>query len=185
MNEANLAGPGVDSQGRQVLDPTKNVLDLVDAAIKRQDDLREQEAKHSREIDALRADYENKLRLAETARIDAIRAVDVGAVSRAAEVSATQAATLAAQVATSAETLRVSVQTAATAAGTALAAALGPIIKDIADLRRVQYEQVGQRAQVSEHREERGESRLNLGTVFGGISLALVLLFGVFSIANR
>jgi len=33
-------GPGVDAQGRAVVDPTKNVLDLVNAAIKRQDDIR-------------------------------------------------------------------------------------------------------------------------------------------------
>lgn len=174
------AGAGVDSEGRPVLDPTKNVLDLVEAAIKRQDDLRELTAAHQREMAAMRHDYERELREAETARIDAIRAVDVGAVNRAAEVSATQATTLATQVATSAETLRAQVAAAAQAATTALAAALEPIQKDIADLRKTQYEQAGQRAQV-------GESRLNLGTVFGALSLVLVLVLGVVQIvlANR
>jgi len=33
-------GPGVDSEGRAVIDPTRNVLDLVAAANRRQDDLR-------------------------------------------------------------------------------------------------------------------------------------------------
>ena len=33
-------GIAVDSKGGQVIDPTKNVLDLVEAAIRRQDDLR-------------------------------------------------------------------------------------------------------------------------------------------------
>ena len=83
-----LPGLGVDYQGNPVVDPTKNVLDLVAAAIKRQDDLREAESRHVREIAGLRAEYTAELRKAETARIDAIRAVDVGAVNRAAEVSA-------------------------------------------------------------------------------------------------
>ena len=106
-------GPGVDSHGRPAVDPTQNVLDLVRSAIARQDDLRIAESQHIRELAEIRTSYENrlslqdradaatrasyeeKLREKETARIDAIRAVDVGAVTRAAEVSATQAATLA------------------------------------------------------------------------------------------
>lgn len=146
-------GPAVDRHGDEVIDPTKNVLDLVTAAIQRQDDLRKAESIHIREIVTLRADYDEKLRAAETARIDAIRAVDVGAVNRAAEVAATQALTLATQVSTSAETLRNQVATAATASTVALAAALEPVQKDIADLRRAQYEQQGQKAQVSESRD--------------------------------
>lgn len=38
---AERAGLGVDAMGGPVIDPTKNVLDLVDAANRRQDDLRE------------------------------------------------------------------------------------------------------------------------------------------------
>jgi hypothetical protein len=38
------AGPASDAQGRTVIDPTRNVLDLVEAAVKRQDDLRKVEA---------------------------------------------------------------------------------------------------------------------------------------------
>lgn len=172
---SNTPGSPVDADGRATLDPTKNVLDLVNAAIKRQDDLRANESRHVREIAGLRAEYQAELRQLETARIDAIRAVDVQAVQRAAEVSATQAQTLATQVATSAETLRAQVAAAATASTTALAAALEPIQKDIADLRKTQYEQAGQRAQV-------GESRLNIGAILGAVSVALVLLFGVASV---
>ena len=150
-------GPGVDAAGRPVIDPTQNVLDLVQAAIQRQDDLRAAESKHIREILAMRAEHTQELRKAETARIDAIRAVDVSAVQRAAEVAAAQA-----------EALRNQVQAASTAANATLAAALEPIQKDIADLRKTQYEQAGQRAQV-------GESRLNVGAILGGLSLILVL----------
>jgi hypothetical protein len=158
-----------------VIDPTENVIALVQAESKRLDDMRNLVAAHASEVSALRAEYDEKLRKAETARIDAIRAVDVGAVNRAAEVSATQAITLATQVATSAETLRTQVAAAATAAAAALAAALEPIQKSIEDLRRAQYEAQGQKAQV-------GESRLNVGAVLGGVSVLLVIVFGVISL---
>jgi hypothetical protein len=167
------AGPGVDAQGRPVIDPTRNVLDLVAAAIQRQDDLRKADAEHIRESTKLRAVYEDKLRAAETARIDAIRAVDVGAVQRAAEVSAQQASTLAAQVANSAEALRTQVQAAATAAEQKLSAALEPIQKDIADLRRAQYEAQGQKTQVIETHAQTADVR------GGGTLLTAVLGVGI------
>lgn len=158
-----VPGPGVDSTGQPVIDPTRNVLDLVAAAIQRQDDLRESQAAGLRREVTLRAEYDEKLRKAESARIDAIRAVDVGAVQRAAEVSTQQATTLAAQVALSAEAVR-----------TTLAAAMEPIQKDIADLRRAQYEAQGSRGQV-------GETRLNLGAILGGLALIAAVLFGIIS----
>lgn len=105
-----------------------------------------------KETAELRALHENQLREAEAKRIDAIRAVDVGAVAAAAAVQTTQASTLAAQVATSAEALRNQVAAAASAQTVALAAALEPIIKDIADLRRAQYEAQGQKTQIVESR---------------------------------
>lgn len=152
-----------------VIDPTTNVLNLVESAIRRQDDLRAAADRHLREILDLRATFAEQLREAESARIDAIRAVDVGAVNRAAEVSAQQATTLAAQVATSAETLRTQVAAAATAATVALAAALEPIQKDIADLRRAQYEAQGVKSNV-------GESRQSLGLWIAFASVLLVAI---------
>jgi len=147
----------VDAVGRPIPDPTENVRALTEAAVKRLDDLRtaearynEAEVRHINEMSKLRAEHNGQLRDAESKRIDAIRAVDVGAVNRAAEVSATQATTLAAQVATSAETLRTQVAAAAAAAATALATALEPLNTSIADLRKTQYEQAGSKAQVVE-----------------------------------
>jgi hypothetical protein len=166
-------GPSVDQYGQPVVDPTRNVLDLVSAAIERQDDLRRLESTHLREIADLRAQYDALLREAETARIDAIRAVDVGAVNRAAEVSATQAQTLATQVTVSAETLRTQVAAAATAASTALSAALEPIQKDIADLRRAQYEAQGQKTQVVETRDVNTAKTLNVNTLMAVFSVVL------------
>ena len=174
-------GPSTDRHNDPVIDPTKNVLDLVESAIQRQDDLREVETAHLREVVTLyhemadlRAEHARELREAEAQRIDAIRAVDVGAVNRAAEVATTQAATLAAQVATSAETLRNQVSAAATAQTVALAAALEPVQKDIADLRRVQYEAVGGKSQVVESREQ--------GTA-SGMWVGIAIAFGSFLIA--
>jgi len=56
MAGAEDPGPGVDAQGQPVVDPTKNVLDLVEAAIRRQDDLRNVEAVN------IRRDLDEKIR---------------------------------------------------------------------------------------------------------------------------
>lgn len=147
------------------VDPTRNVLDLVAAAISRQDDLRDITARHQEQLLDMQAKHAEQLREAESKRLDAIRAVDVGAVNRAAEVASQQATTLAAQVAVSAETLRAQVIAAATASAVALTAALEPIQKDIADLRRVQYEAVGGKTQVVEQRRTGDTSRSWVGLV--------------------
>lgn len=146
-------GPAVDARGRIVDDPTLNVIANLETAVKRLDDLREADNKfqdssidHVKELATLRAEYEDKLRLAESRRIDAIRAVDVAAVASSARDAAVVAATLATQVTTSADTLRNQVELTKTAAAGALATALEPIQKDIAELRKVQYEQAGQKA---------------------------------------
>ena len=200
-------GPGVDRWGTPVVDPTKNVLDLVRAAIERQDNLREAESRHIRELAtvraeydqqlraadqermAMRAAYEDKLRVQESARIDAIRAVDVGAVTRAAEVSATQAATLATQQQASADALRGQVEQARIATADALAQALAPITKSIEDLRAAQYQQQGEKSSkvetsstdrdllaVEAARIQASQARLQLyGIIIAAIVLALSL----------
>jgi hypothetical protein len=165
------AGQAVDAHGGPVVDPTKNVDALVESAVKRLDDLRGVTVASLRREMEMRADYEDKLRqsdeklrLAESARIDAIRAVDVGAVNRAAEVQATQAGALASQVLATADAFRVS-----------LAAALEPIQKDIRDLRDAQSRTVG-------GKDQSGDTRLNIGAILGGLSVLLVLVFGVSSL---
>lgn len=164
-------------------DPSGNVWDLVAGAVERLDDLREldvrvnaAEASHVRQIMGLRADYDEKLRLAESARIDAIRAVDVGNVQRAAQVAATQTLTLQTQVATTAEALRIQQVASEQQAAIGLAAALNPIKADIADLRKAQYQQAGQQAQVV---ESKVDYRSNLGLIYALISLIGVFIFGI------
>jgi hypothetical protein len=167
------AGPGVDRVGNPVVDPTKNVLDKVGDAILRLDDLASLRAEHTKEmldlraverdtavshiketadlratleerIASLRASHAAQLAEKETDRLDAIRAVDRDAVTRAAEASAAQASVLAAQVQASAEQVRGQVEQTRIQFAATLGAALEPIQKDVADLRRVQYEQAGQ-----------------------------------------
>jgi hypothetical protein len=198
-------GPGVDAQGRTVIDPTQNVINTLDSAVTRLDDLRELQAESLRREMALRAEYEEKvrvtdaayaekLRLAESARIDAIRLVDTQQVQRAAEVQAAQALALATQVATSAEALRTQVATSAEALRTQavaaqtqsdakLAEALDPVRRDIADLRKVQYETAGGKTQVVEARSTTDQARLNIGALLGAASVFLVLVFGIASVA--
>jgi 3-oxoacyl-ACP reductase-like protein len=152
-------GPGIDAQGRTVVDPTDNVRSLIKSAVSRQDDLRKAEHDHLREVIQLRAEMDlirdghtKELRDAESKRIDAIRAVDVGAVAAAAQVAATQAAALASQVAVSADAMRNQVAAVAQQAAAGLAAALDPMSKDIAELRRSQYESLGAKSQTVDTR---------------------------------
>ena len=152
-----------------MIDPTPNVMALVEAANKRQDDLRERDRLHAETIMRLRAEHERELRATESARLDAIRKVDNEAVIRAATVQTEQASTLALQVATSAEALRNQVAAAATAQTIALNAALDPIQKRIDDLTRAQYEAQGQKTQVV-------ESRSSGSFILAGIVAAAVVV---------
>jgi len=102
MRKINPIGPAVDSAGNPVIDPTENVKALTEAEARRQDDLRkasdkynEAEIRHSKELNALRSIYEEKLNIAEAKRIDAIRAVDVNAVAIASKEASAAASVLA------------------------------------------------------------------------------------------
>ncbi len=200
-NGGSSPGPAIDRAGAPVIDPTENVIALVEAGMARQDDLREADSKHgadmravlreyeeklrlaSEKLSDVRADYENKLRRAESSRIDAIRAVDVAAVGQAAQVSATQATTLAAQVTASAETLRNTVAASATAAANALSQALQPIQKSIDDLRQAQYQQQGQQTQKTEGQDS---GRFIIATIVSvaGLLMTITLAIGAYFISH-
>jgi phosphoglycerate dehydrogenase-like enzyme len=131
------------NKSNQYTDPTYNVLQLVEAATKRADDLRDAESKRVNEIMQLRAEYTEKLANAESKRIDAIRAVDVGAVAIASERAAQQAIVLANQVSASAETLRNLVSTTAAQVAQQLQQVSSQLIDRIALLEKSQYETKG------------------------------------------
>jgi hypothetical protein len=63
-------GVAVDSRGGQVIDPTRNVLDLVQAAIKRQDDLREGESRFQSTVRDMESRFQSAMREAETKRVN-------------------------------------------------------------------------------------------------------------------
>lgn len=135
-------GLAVDAGGNPVIDPTKNVLDLVDASERRIDDLMAAAEKlsavkhqHSRDLIELNAQHARELREAETKRLDAIRAVDTAA-----------AAALANQVASSASTLRELVATTAEAAARAAAGVYNPLADRVAQLERTSYEGSGKQS---------------------------------------
>ena len=114
------AGIGVDSKGGAVIDPTTNVLALVESAIKRQDDLRvsnekylEAEARHLKDMAVLRADYDRLLRENERARQEKVREVDVLGARTEADRAQAAIKALAETSSTTAETLRKTVETTA------------------------------------------------------------------------
>jgi hypothetical protein len=165
----------VDAQGHAVVDPTQNVLDLVHAAIQRQDDLRVAESVHIRELMDRDRLHARDLRERERDRIDAIRAVDVGAVQRAAEVQLAQATALATQTATMAETLRASQAAGAALTATNLATALEPMQRSIDALRQSQFEAQGGKLQTVEHRAASGGSRDNVSLMVGALAILISL----------
>jgi len=107
---------------------------------------------HSREKADLHAAHERELRIAEAHRIDAIRAVDVAAREASEKVALAQAVALATQVTAAAEAHRSQSAAVAAGASAALSIALDPIHKDIAELRKAQYEAQGQKTQIIETR---------------------------------
>lgn len=183
-------GPATDRHNEPVVDPTKNVLDLVGAAISRQDDLRSTatdhitellkvQSGHTKELLNLHADHQRQMATKESDRLDAIRAVDRDAVTRAAEVSATQANTLAVQVAASAEALRNQVETSRVATETRLASSLAPITESIELLRAAQYAQQGERAARVETREQ---GNWSIGLVVTIVAVVFSVILGIVGI---
>ena len=155
-----------------VKDPTQNVLKLVEMAVSRMDDIREVEARAAKELRELemkrhddlaaaekvrvddhlklraeqmemRAGYTAQLTEAEAKRIDAIRVVDVNAVSVANERATAQAAVLANQVQASAEASRSLVATTATTIAQQLAQLTTQLTDRISLLEKSQYEGMG------------------------------------------
>lgn len=162
-------------------DPTANVLSLVEAAIRRQDDLRaaqDQRTDDLRLAEAQRVDDLRRLEryfnerfdasnerlrlaesnridaqaLAESRRIDALLAAATQNVALASEKQAAQAATLAAQVTSSAEALRAAVAATAAQTTAAIATLRESLDKRLSDVEQRQYQSGGREIQRSEGR---------------------------------
>lgn len=174
-------GPGVDAQGLPVIDPTANVMALVEAMEqrltgeihqrdKRQNDLRHAEHRRVLDLAKLRAKYEWRIQQSESRRIDAIRDVDQDRLTIQGATNAQAALALAAQVAQTAEAQRSQVANLAVTVATSLSTTIDPIRKDIADLRQVQYENVGGKAAVVEQKSD------NMTWIMAGIAFLTLLI---------
>lgn len=167
-------GPGVDIQGRTVIDPTVNVKEKLEDTVRRLDDLASMRAVHHDALEGQRRYYEGLLRDAEQGRrqaekdrLDAIRIIDVTAVARAAQEQNERAQQLAAQLQATAEANRVQVAAAATAFRAELVSTIDPIQKRLEEISRTQYEQQGQKQQVVESRESAGDLKPILDALSG------------------
>lgn len=153
MDRGISQGPATDTHNRPVVDPTQNVMALVQAASRRQDDLRlaskelnDAKLLHLKEISDLRAIHANELRQAESDRLDSIRQVDREDVNKTALAAQAAIATLAATAATTAETLRTQVATTAQAQQTSFQTAMGEVVKRISALELSSSEGKGKQA---------------------------------------
>jgi hypothetical protein len=126
--------------------------------------------------------YQKELALAETNRINAIRAVDVAAVAAARTEAEQRANTLATQVLTLAETLRNTVATTAAQGDANFRDALQPMQTDIRALRDAQSAFVGGTAAnvvgTAADTASQGVRRDNFQWAFGLVILILVALAG-------
>lgn len=163
-----LRGPGVDTAGGPIVDPTANVIALTEAANQRQDDLRELSkelfhaeirvltaqvdglekrmilrSEHAKEIRQTDAEHAKEIRQAETERVNAIRQVDVLAGTTAAARALEAIQTLATQTTSERETLRNLVTTTATTIATQNAQDLARINEAISALQKSSYEGAG------------------------------------------
>jgi len=178
-----------EQYSQTIYDPTANTLALVEAAIKRQDDLRSAEAlrisellEKNEEITGLQIKFQQELALAESKRVDALalaesRRIDAllttaqNAVNLAALKADAQAQTLASTVANSAEALRT--QVAAAAETTATATLRDTLDKRITSLEQNQYQTGGRNAEKTENKQT---SQWTFGAGIITINLIVVVL---------
>lgn len=132
---------GYDGPDRRAV--PSNVREMLRDAVDRQDGLREAETRRVNDMTTLRDKFQDKLDVAEAKRIDAIRVVDVNAVTVANDKATAQAAVLARQVTESAETLRKLVESTASTAAAQLVQLISPITERLGKLEQYQFKGEG------------------------------------------
>lgn len=123
------------SLSNQIVDPTKNVEDLVN-----------REIQHVKEIIEIHRKHENEMRMYEAQRLDSIRQVDVSAVKREADRSLEAIQTLATQTQTNAENLRTVLNVTAERIAKQLADTIAQLVERISALEKSSYEGKGKEA---------------------------------------
>lgn len=151
-SSAAYPAPGipVDASGGATIDPTKNVLDLVRAAVERIDDMRDLQAQltdekiermeasaiYAEKIAVLRAEHNREIRHMESDRVDKIRSVDVANAAATAAQLLSAVTTLATTAQATAETLRNQVAATAAAVASQTERVVNPIIERLALLEK-------------------------------------------------
>lgn len=147
------SGLTVDATGAPAIDPTENVLALVDAAQERSEAIRAltaevAEARLSKieALVALRAEHAKEIRQLESDRLDKIRMVDVLAANTAAERAQVAIQTLATTTTANADTLRSMVSATAAAIASQTAITNSALTERIASLEKSSYTGAGKQA---------------------------------------
>jgi hypothetical protein len=154
----------VDRAGGPVIDPTENVIALTEKANERQDDLRNsivelmkenarrieqlgiQRGEYLQKLSDIRAEHAKEILALETNRLNAIRQVDVLAVSTAAERAQQAIQALATTTSTNAENLRVLVTSTAATIAAQTTATVAAMTERIAALEKSSYIGAGRQA---------------------------------------
>lgn len=195
-------GPGVDSTGNTVVDPTANVLSLVEVANRRQDDLRvaegrrldelremtdkcaheirETEKQAQQRLTEVEAKWRDARDLAEARRIDSNMATQQQNARFETEKLSNTAATLAGQVASTAEAMRASSAVAAQQTADLIGVLRDSHDKRITELEQNRYQIGGRDIQRTEGRQTNQWLMLFLVSLPGNI-IALILLLKLFS----
>ncbi len=174
-----------------LIDPTANVLQLVAAAMQRQDDLRNAESgyrnalsdvrdKLGREIREAERNGQRDLALAESRRIDALIEAQDQRVTLASSKAELTAVALAERVDASARALAASVEASAKALAATVETTTARLSERIVPLEQFRYEFAGSRDQLSEGRKQNqwviGLVMSLPSTVLAAIALILLVL---------
>jgi hypothetical protein len=159
QNRRASGAPGipVDSSGGATIDPTKNVLDLVGAAVLRLSDMMQLQAKltdekilrmereyvHQEKMAERERAFSAEIRKMESDRVDKIRSVDVANAAATAAQLLSAVNNLAVTADRTAETLRNQVAATAQAAAANLGALINPVIERVAILEKTAYTGLG------------------------------------------
>lgn len=180
---------GRDAFGKPIIDPTKNVLDLVEAAIRRQDDLRAEAVKlaaselaRTEDVAAANiASIRRELAASEASRVEqkVDTATAVSAALSAAEKAVREQALASKEAILKSET-GVAEQSRLNAA--TFKSDLAAVIQSLQDVK----DRVGRMENIKQGGEDRRtDTRLNIGTIVGilGAVVAVLMLAAVIAIA--
>jgi hypothetical protein len=151
------AGIGVDAQGGPVIDPTENVLALVDAEAKFQNGMRQAESR-----------YQDAMRVAEARRVDDMEAQRVRFETQMSTVLNTQ-------VKTTSDLISAQLEKTTTNLGSLITTATTALTERISQLEQFRYAAGGMALQ-------RGEARQTVGVFWGGAGVVSGIIIAIVTV---